>query len=72
MEEAKTKFYESVDILEERNVEILQRLTKLELQSKLLSRHVIADCSILDIRKYNKKELIEFIVNLNVGTYSVM
>ena len=61
MEEAKTKFYESVDILEERNVEILQRHTKLELRSKLLLIHVIAEWSILDILKYNKKELIEFI-----------
>ena len=57
MEEAKAKFYESIDILEERNVEILRKLTKLELQSKLLSRHVIADCSILDILKYNKENL---------------
>ena len=36
MEEAKTKFYEAVNILEEQNVKILRKLTKLELQSKLL------------------------------------
>ena len=66
MEEAKTKFYESVNILEEQNVEILRKLTKLELQSKLLSRHVIADDSILDVQKYNKKELIESVITSNV------
>ena len=45
---------------------MLDQLTKLELQAKLLSLHIIAGESILTILKMSNEELIKFILSLNM------
>ena len=66
MEELRTKFFNSVDIVEKKNPTVLNQLTKLELQAKLLALNIIADESTLDMPKYSKDELVEFIISLNL------
>ena len=66
MEELRTKFFNSVDLVEEQNPTVLNQLTKLELQAKLLALNIIAAESILDMLKYSKDELVEFIISLNL------
>ena len=66
MEELRTKFFNSVNIVEEKNSTVLNQLTKLELQAKLLALNIIADESTLDMPKYSKDELVEFIISLNL------
>ena len=52
--------------MEEKDPTVLDQLTKLELQAKLLSLNIIARESILTILKLSKDELIKFILNLNM------
>ena len=66
MEELRTKFFNSVNIVEEKNSTVLNQLTKLELQAKLLALNIITPESILDVLKYSKKELVELIITLNL------
>ena len=66
MEELRTRFYNSIDLVEEKDPVVLDQLTKLELQAKLLSLNIIAGESILTILKLSKDELIKFILSLNM------
>ena len=66
MEELRTRFYNSIDLVEEKDPVVLDQLTKLELQAKLLSQNIIAGESILTILKLSKDELIKFIFSLNM------
>ena len=58
--------FNSIDIVEEKNPAVLNQLTKLELQAKLLALNIIATENILDVLKCSKEELVEFIINLNL------
>ena len=54
MEELRTRFYNSIDLVEEKDPVVLDQLTKLELQAKLLSLNINAGESILTILKLSK------------------
>ena len=66
MEELRTRFYNTIDLVEEKNPTVFNQLAMLELQAKLLALDIIARESILTILKLSKDELIEFILSLNM------
>ena len=66
MEELRRRLFNSIDIVMEKDYVVLDQLTKLELQAKLLSLHIIAGESILTILKMSNEELIKFILSLNM------
>ena len=66
MEELRRRLFNSIDIVMEKDYVVLDQLTKLELQAKLLSLHIIAGESILTVLKMLKEELIRFILDLNM------
>ena len=68
MEELRTRFYNSIDLVEEKDPVVLDQLTKLELQAKLLYYlNIFAGESILTILKLSKDELIKFILSLSLA-----
>ena len=66
MEELRRRLFNSIDIVMEKDYVVLDQLTKLELQAKLLSLHIIAGESILTVLKMSKEDLFKFILDLNI------
>ena len=66
MEELRRRLFNSIDIVMEKDYIVIDQLTKLEIQAKLLSLHIIAGESILTVLKMSKEELIRFILDLNM------
>ena len=71
MEELRRRLFNSIDVVMEKDYVVLDQLTKLELQAKLLALHIIAGESILTVLKMSKEELIEFILDLNMCSMDV-
>ena len=62
MEEIRNAIYNEIDIVTERNYAIIDKLTKIEIQSKLLGLNIIAPESYLTILQMPKQRLIDFIL----------
>ena len=66
MEEIRNAIYNEIDIVTERDYAIIDKLTKIEIQSKLLGLNIIASESYLTILQMPKQRLINFILQLNL------
>ena len=66
MEELRRKLFDSIDIVMERNYIVIDQLTKLEIQAKILGLQIISPESILTVLQMSKQELIKFILELNL------
>ena len=66
MEEIRNAIYNEIDIVTERDYAIIDKLTKIEIQSKLLGLGIIASESYLTILQMPKQRLINFILQLNL------
>ena len=66
MEEIRNAIYNEIDIVTERDHAIIDKLTKIEIQSKLLGLNIIASESYLTILQMPKQRLIDFILQLNL------
>ena len=66
MEELRRKLFDSIDIVIEKNYTVIDQLTKLEIQAKILALQIISPESILTVLKMSKQELVRFILDLNM------
>ena len=66
MEDIRDAVYNQIDILITRDYAIIDMLTKIEIQAKVLSLNIIAPESYLTVLRLPKKDLIEFILGLNL------
>ena len=66
MEELRRKLFDSIDIVIERNYTVIDQLTKLEIQAKIMGLQIISPESILTVLQMSKQELIRFILDLNL------
>ena len=66
MEDIRDAVYNQIDIVITRDYAIIDMLTKIEIQAKVLSLNIIAPESYLTVLRLPKKDLIEFILGLNL------
>ena len=66
MEEIRDAVFNQIDIVITRDYAVIDRLTKIEIQAKVLGLNIIAPESYLTILRMPKKHLIEFILQLNL------
>ena len=66
MEEIRNAVFNEVDIVTTRDYAVINKLTKIEIQAKLLGLNIIAPESYLTILKMPKQHLIDFILQLNL------
>ena len=66
MEEIRNAVFNEVDIVTTRDYAVIDKLTKIEIQAKVLGLNIIAPESYLTILKMLKKHLIDFILQLNL------
>ena len=66
MEELRKAIYDQIDIVTERNYHVIDQLTKLEIQAKLVGLGIIASDSILTVLQMSKQQIINFILQLNL------
>ena len=66
MEDIRDAVFNQVDIVTTRDYAVIDKLTKIEIQAKLLGLNIIAPESYLTILKMPKKHLIDFILQLNL------
>ena len=66
MEEIRNAVFNEVDIVTTRDYAVIDKLTKIEIQAKVLGLNIIAPESYLTILKMPKKHLIDFILQLNM------
>ena len=66
MEELRRAIFDSIDIVTERNYNVIDQLTKLEIQAKIMGLQIISPESILTMLQMSKQELIRFILDLNM------
>ena len=66
MEEIRNAVFNEVDIVTTRDYAVIDKLTKIEIQAKVLGLNIIAPESYLTILKMPKKHLIDFILQLNL------
>ena len=66
MEELWRAIFDSIDIVTERNYTVIDQLTKLEIQAKIMGLQIISPESILIVLQMSKQELIKFILDLNL------
>ena len=66
MEEIRNAIYNEIDTVTERDYAIIDKLTKIEIQSKLVGLNIIASESYLTILQMPKQHLINFILHLNL------
>ena len=68
MEELRRAIFDSIDIVTERNYNVIDQLTKMEIQAKIigLGIGIIASESILTVLQMSKQEIIKFILQLNL------
>ena len=56
MEELRRAIFDSIDIVTERNYNVIDQLTKLEIQAKIMGLGIIASESILTLLQMSKQE----------------
>ena len=66
MEDIRDAVFNQVDIVTTRDYAFIDKLTKIEIQAKVLGLNIIAPESYLTILKMPKKHLIDFILQLNL------
>ena len=66
MEDIRDAVYNQIDIVITRDYAIIDMLTKIEIQAKVLSLNIIAPESYLTVLRMPKKDLIEFVLQLNL------
>ena len=66
MEELRKAIYNEIDIVTERNFNVIDQLTKLEIQAKFLGLGLVASESFLTVLQMSKQEIIKFILQLNL------
>ena len=66
MEEIRDAVFNQIDIVIMRDYAVIDRLTKIEIQAKVLGLNIIAPESYLTSLRMPKKHLIEFILQLNL------
>ena len=66
MEEIRNAVFNEIDIVTTRDYAVIDKLTKIEIQSKLLGLNIIASESYLTILQMPKQHLINFILQLNL------
>ena len=66
MEDIRDILFHQIDIVITRDYAIIDMLTKIEIQAKVLSLNIIAPESYLTVLRLPKKDLIEFILGLNL------
>ena len=66
MEDIRDAVYNQIDIVITRDYAIIDMLTKIEIQAKILSLNIIAPESYMTVLRLPKKDLIEFILGLNL------
>ena len=66
MEDIRDAVFNQIDIVITRDYAVIDRLTKIEIQAKVLGLNIIAPESYLTILRMPKKHLIEFILQLNL------
>ena len=66
MEEIRNAVFNEIDIVTTRDYAVIDKLTKIEIQSKLLGLNIIAPESYLTILQMPKQRLIDFILQLNL------
>ena len=66
MEDIRDAVFNQVDIVTTRDYAVIDKLTKIEIQAKVLGLNIIAPESYLTILKMPKKHLIDFILQLNL------
>ena len=66
MEELRRAIFDSIDIGTERNYNVIDQFTKLEIQAKIMGLGIIASESILTVLQMSKQEIIKFILQLNL------
>ena len=66
MEELRRAIFDSIDIGTERNYNVIDQFTKLEIQAKIMGLQIISPESILTVLQMSKQELIKFILDLNL------
>ena len=66
MEEIRNAVFNEIDIVTTRDYAVIDKLTKIEIQAKLLGLNIIAPESYLTILKMPKQHLIDFILQLNL------
>ena len=66
MEDIRDAVFNQIDIVITRDYAVIDMLTKIEIQAKVLSLNIIAPESYLTVLRMPKKHLIEFILGLNL------
>ena len=66
MEDIRDAVFNQIDIVITRDYAVIDRLTKIEIQAKVLGLNIIAPESYLTVLRMPKKHLIEFILQLNL------